>query len=81
MESKLWPGMQSHEHSGDEADPSRSSRRRPRSLRARHARTARRNDRESESRDGAHEDSRERTARSAWCGKHGRKAPPDMLTG
>ena len=31
--------------------------------------------RESESRDGAHEDSRERTARSAWCGKHGRKAP------
>ena len=33
-----------------------------------------------ESRDGAHEARRERTARSAWCGKHRRKAPPDMLT-
>ena len=37
-------------------------------------------ERESESRDGAHEDTREWTARSAWCGKHRRKAPPDMLT-
>ena len=35
MESKLWPGMQSHEHSGDGADRSRSSRSRRRSLRAR----------------------------------------------
>ena len=34
-----------------------------------------------ESRDGAHEAGRERTARSAWCGKHRRKAPPDVLTG
>ena len=32
-------------------------------------------------RDGAHEASRERTAKSAWCGKQRRKAPPDMLTG
>ena len=37
--------------------------------------------RERESRDGAHGGSRERTARSAWCVDHKRKAPPDMLTG
>ena len=43
------------------------------------AKTARRD--ELKSRDGAHEANRERTARSAWCGKHRRKAPPDMLTG
>ena len=35
VESKLWPVKQSHEHSGDEADPSRSSKNRPRSLRTR----------------------------------------------
>ena len=38
-------------------------------------------ERESESLDGAHEDSRERTARSSWCGKHRRKDPPDVPTG
>ena len=73
--------MQGHEHSGDEADPSRSSRSRPRPLRARDEQVPERDDKESESRDGAHEDSREQIARSAWCGKHRRKAPPDMLTG
>ena len=60
---------------------SRSSRSRPRSLRPHRrtgAQTARRD--ETQSRDGAHEASRERTARSAWCGKHRRKAPPDTLT-
>ena len=33
------------------------------------------------SRDGGHEASRERTAKSAWSGMHKRQAPPDMLTG
>ena len=73
----LWPGMQSHEHSGDEADPSRSSRSRPRSLRPRTEQVPGLRDgtkaRERENRDGAHEDSRERTARSACC--------TDMLSG
>ena len=43
------------------------------------AKTARRDERKS--RDRAHAAGRERTARSAWCDKHKRKAPPDMLTG
>ena len=65
MESKLWPGMQSHEHSGDEVDPSRSSRSRPRSLRARDEQVPELRDGTREIRDGAHGASRERTARSA----------------
>ena len=62
---------------------SRTPRSRPESLRHRdrrtRARTARRDERKSP--DGAHEASREWTARSAWCGRHMRQAPPDMLTG
>ena len=51
----------------------------PQTYRRTGATTARRDERKS--RDGAHEACRERTARSAWCDKHKRKAPPDMLTG
>ena len=51
----------------------------PQTQRRTGARTARRDERKS--RDGALEASRERTARGAWCGKHKRKASPDMLTG
>ena len=39
------------------------------------ARTARRDQSEKERQRDEH--SRERTAESAWCGKHKRKAPPD----
>ena len=73
--------MQSRQKSGDGADISRSSRSRPRSLRPRNLQVQGLPDGTRESRDGAHGDSHERTARSAWCGKHRRKAPPDLLTG
>ena len=61
MESKLWPGMQSHERGGHEADPIIQEQ--TEIPQYQNCEMGREN--EGDNRDGAHEDSRERTARSA----------------
>ena len=55
------------DHPGADRDPSDQKRT--------GAMTAIRDESETENRDGAHEDSCERTAWSAWCSKHGAKTP------
>ena len=67
-------GQTQADHPGADRDPSDQKRT--------GAMTARRDESETENRDGAHEDSRERTVRceSTWCANHRCKTPSDMLT-
>ena len=65
--SKVEMGQTQADHPGADRDPSDQKRT--------GAKTARRDESETENRDGAHEDSRERTAGGAWCSKHGAKTP------